>query len=65
MSIRKWDFPGPVSKGNITVKVKDKEKDINKAWNSLLMNLEGDGDITITGSHRVALLLEKTLEDLR
>ena len=62
MSIRKWDFPGQLKK-HLTRD--EKEKATNKPWNTLLLELEGTGDITLKGSQQIALLLEKTLKDLR
>ena len=66
MSIRKWDFPGPVKKREPEkIIYTDKEKELNREWNALLMEMEAQFQITLSGAQKVALLLEKTIVQTR
>ena len=66
MGIRKFDFPGEKKKREPEkIVYNDKEKDINKAWNFLLREMEAQFQITLSGAQKVATLLEQTIIQIR
>ena len=43
----------------------DKEKELNREWTTLLMEMEAQYQITLSGAQKVAILLEKTIVQMR